>query len=85
MSPRKETTHIITEGELLVALRERSTVWQCRYKIDGKWQRTTTGERDLKQAKAKAKEIYLEAHIRKKNNITPITRLFRDVARGVGS
>jgi integrase len=83
VSARKETTHIITEGELLVALRERSTIWQCRYKIDGAWQRTTTGERDLKKAKAKAKEISLEAHIRKKNNITPITRLFRDVARGV--
>jgi len=83
VSARKETTHIITEGELLVALRERSTIWQCRYKIDGIWQRTTTGERDLKRAKVKAKEIALEAHIRKKNNITPITRLFRDVARGV--
>lgn len=83
MSAKKETTHIITQGELLVALRERSSIWQCRYKIDGVWQRTTTGERDLKLAKAKAKEIALEAHIRKKNNITPITRLFRDVARGV--
>ena len=83
MSPRKETTHSIIEGELLIALRERSSVWQCRYKIDGVWQRTTTGERDLKTAKATAKKLYLEAQIRKENNYTPITRKFRDVARSV--
>ena len=81
MSAKKETTHIITEGELLVALRERSSVWQCRYRIGGVWQRTTTGERDLKKAKERAKKLYLEAQIRKENNFTPITRLFRDVAR----
>ena len=83
MSPRKETTHSIIEGELLIALRERSSVWQCRYKIDGVWQRTTTGERDLKKAKETAKKLYLEAQIRKENNYTPITRKFRDVARSV--
>lgn len=83
MSPRKETTHIITEGELLIALRERSSIWQCRYKIDGLWQRTTTGERDIKKAKETAKKLYLEAQIRKENNYTPITRKFKDVARSV--
>ena len=83
MSPRKETTHSIIEGELLVALRDRSSVWQCRYRIDGVWQRTTTGERDIKRAKETAKKLYLEAQIRKENNYTPITRKFRDVARSV--
>ena len=81
MSPRKSTTHIITQGELLVALRERSSVWQCRYCVDGIWQRTSTGERDLRLAKAKAKELYLEAQWRKKSNVAPITRYFKDVAR----
>jgi site-specific recombinase XerD len=81
VSAKKETTHIITEGELVVALRERSSIWQCRYRIGGVWQRTTTGERELKKAKEKAKKLYLEAQIRKENNFTPITRLFRDVAR----
>ena len=81
MSPRKSTTHIITQGELLVALRERSSIWQCRYCVDGMWQRTSTGERDLRLAKAKAKELYLEAQWRKKSNVAPITRYFKDVAR----
>ena len=83
MSPRKETTHSIIESELLIALRERSSVWQCRYRIDGVWQRTTTGERDIKRAKETAKKLYLEAQIRKENNYTPITRKFRDVAISV--
>ena len=81
MSAKKSTTHIITQGELLVALRERSSIWQCRYCVDGIWQRTSTGERDLRLAKAKAKELYLEAQWRKKSNVAPITRYFRDVAR----
>lgn len=81
MSARKSTTHSIIEGELLVALRERSSIWQARYCVDGVWQRTTTGERDLKKAKDRAKELYNEAQWRKKSNITPITRFFRDVAK----
>lgn len=83
MSAKKSTTHTLIEGELTVALRERSSIWQCRYCVDGVWQRTTTGERDLKLAKAKAKELYLEAQFRKKNNIAPITRFFKDVAKVV--
>lgn len=78
---RKETTKSIIEGELLIALRERSSVYQCHYRIDGKWQRTTTGERDLKKATDVAKDLYKEAHWKKKNNVAPITRYFRDVAK----
>lgn len=83
MSVKKATTHSIIAKELLVALRERSSVWQCRYCVDGVWQRITTGERDLKQAVEKAKRLYIEAQVRKQNNITPITRYFKDVAKVV--
>jgi len=83
MVERKTTSKSIIDGELLVVLRERSSVYQCHYKIDGKWQRTTTGERDLKKATAVAKDIYKEAHWKKKNNVAPITRYFRDVAKVV--
>lgn len=83
MSLKKATTHAIIDKELLVALRERSSVWQCRFCVDGVWQRVTTGERDLKKATEKAKSLYIEAQVRKKNNITPITRYFKDVAKVV--
>lgn len=83
MSEKKDTTHIVIDGELVVYLRERSTIWQCRYCIDGVWQRNSTKEYDLSKAKKKAKEIYLEAQFRKRNNIAPITRYFKDIAKTV--
>jgi integrase len=83
MSAKKETTHILMPGELLVALRERSSVWQCRYRIDGVWQRTTTGERDLKRAKEAAKQLFYKAQGKKESGGVAITRFFRDVAKTV--
>ena len=38
MSAKLETTHIVTENELVVYRRERSSIWQCRYKVEGQWQ-----------------------------------------------
>lgn len=83
MSEKKETTHIVIDKELIVYLRERSKIWQCRYCIDRQWQRTSTKEYDLAKAKKTAKELYLEAQWRKKNDIAPITRYFKDVAKSV--
>ena len=58
-----ENTHVLMANELVLYQRERSTVWQCRFKVDGVWQRATTKLRDLGKAKAKAKELMLEAEI----------------------
>ena len=81
MVERKATSKSIIDGELLVVLRERSSVYQCHFKIDGKWQRTSTKQRDIKKAIDVAKDIYKEAHWKKKNQVAPITRYFRDVAK----
>ena len=59
MSAKLETTHIVTENELVVYRRERSSIWQCRYKVGGVWQRASTKERKLKDAKEIAKELKL--------------------------
>jgi integrase len=83
MSDKKDTTHIVIDKELIVYQRERSTIWQCRYCIDGQWQRTSTKEYDLGKAKKKAKELFLEAQFRKRNDIAPITRYFKDIAKSV--
>jgi integrase len=56
-------------------------VWQCRYKVDGKWQRITTNERNEAKARVKAKDLMVEAEIRRRANIPAITRYFRDMAR----
>lgn len=77
----KETTHIITVNKLVLYRRERSSIWQCRFKVDGVWQRATTKERDFRKAKERAHELLIEAEIRKRSNIPVVTRRFRDVAK----
>ena len=66
---------------LVVYRRERSTIWQCRYKVDGVWQRGSTKERALAKAKVKAKELMIEAEIRKRSNLPVVTRKFANVAK----
>jgi hypothetical protein len=41
------TTHVLMSNELVLNQRERSKVWQCRYMVDGVWQRATTKQRGL--------------------------------------
>jgi len=64
MPKQSPTTTVILERELIVYLRERSDVWQCRYKVDGRWIRKTTKERDLQKAKIKAGRLRIEDEIR---------------------
>jgi integrase len=78
---RIATTHTLIEHKLVIYKRERSAVWQCRFSVDGRWQRTTTHLRNLAEAKARAHELLIEANVKKKMNVAPITRAFRDVAK----
>ena len=81
MTAQKSTTHTLVERQLVIFQRPRSKVWQCRFSVDGRWQRASTNEYDLKLAKARAHEILVEANVRKKMNAAPITRFFKDVAK----
>jgi integrase len=81
MTEKKDTTHILVPNTLVVFVRPRSTVWQCRYQVDGKWQRESTKERNLDDAKRVAHDLLIEANVRKKLNAAPITRLFKDIAK----
>lgn len=47
----KNPPRVPIDRQLTLYQRERNSVWQCAYQVDGKWQRTSTGERDLEQAK----------------------------------
>ena len=81
MPEPKESTHTLIERELIVYRRERSGIWQCRYKVDGIWQRASTKERDLKRAKARAHELRIDSEIRRRSLLPVFSRMFRDVAR----
>jgi integrase len=81
MAEKNATTHILMDRELVLYQRERSSVWQCRFKVGNKWQRASTKETDIRQAKAAAKRLMIEAEIRLKSDLPVITRRFRDVAK----
>jgi integrase len=83
MTLRKSTTHTVIANEVIVTTRSRSSKWQCVYKVGNKWQRTTTGERDLNLAEEKAKQIFYKSQARIEIDYTPVTRKFRDVANVV--
>jgi len=81
MADKKDTTHVLIPHSLVIFQRPRSTVWQCRYQVDGKWQRESTKQYDLKKAKATAHDLLVEANVRKKLKAAPITRTFKDIAK----
>lgn len=81
MPEKAETTHVLMSNELLVYRRERSGIWQCRFKVADLWQRASTKQRDLKKAKEVARELMIEAEIRKRANLPVVTRRLRDIAK----
>lgn len=81
MAQQATTTHTVIPRQLIVYRRERSDVWQCRFKVDGKWQRASTKCEDLQAAIKCANQLLIEAEIRKRSNLPVVTRKFRDVAR----
>jgi len=50
MPEKVETTHTLMQNELVIYRRERSGIWQCRFKVADVWQRASTKHRDLKLA-----------------------------------
>ena len=81
MPEKIDTTHVLMDNELVLYRRENSTIWQCRFKVAGIWQRATTKQHDIKKAKTTARELMIEAEIRKRSNLPFITRKFRHVAK----
>lgn len=81
MPAKVESTHEVLPRKLIVYRRSRSGAWQCRYKVDGIWQRASTKETDLVKAKDIAHRILVAAEVRKANNLPVVTRRFRDVGK----
>ena len=46
MPKQSPTTTVLLDRQLIIYKRERSNVWQCRFQVDGKWQRTSTDQTD---------------------------------------
>lgn len=80
MTAKNESTHQLIHRNLTLFQREHSAVWQCRYKVDNKWIRATTKETHFDLAINKAKELLIEAEIRKRSGIPVVTKRFKDIA-----
>lgn len=80
MPKKLKTTHQIIPQQLVVYQRPTSDVWQCRYKVDGKWLVSSTRERVLEKAKVAAHKLLLKAEVRIEQNYTLVTKKFKDVA-----
>ena len=74
MPQQLSSTHTIIPRALIVYKRERSEVWQCRIKVGERWIRRSTKERKLPAAIEKAKELMVEAEIRRRDGLPAITK-----------
>ena len=80
---RKETTHHLRDGEVVLYLRPDSKVWQVRYKLfDRKWHCVSTRQRRLDWAMRAACEMYDRARFREEEGLPQKTKRFDAIARG---
>jgi hypothetical protein len=79
-----ETLVQVLPKQVVLYRRERSTVWQCRYKLaDKKWRRTTTGEHELAAATKSALRIYYEGEVKRQNKLPIDSKRFDGIATAV--
>lgn len=81
MPKQLASTHTLMDRALVIFKRKNSDVWQCRLKVTNQWQRTTTKERKLSDAKTAAIELYHQAIARKQQNLPVVTRQFNHIAK----
>ncbi len=81
MPEKLDTTHQIIENELVVYMRPASTVWQCRYKVDGVWLVKSTKKKQLSDAIKAAYVLLASAQVRVEQNFSVATKKFKDVAK----
>lgn len=70
----------LLNGAIVLSQRSRSSAWQARFKLDGKWIRITTGKRDRQEAETAAFDLYVDAKAKLKYGIPLQTRRFKPVA-----
>ena len=75
-----ETSVPILDGAVVLTLRSRSSAWQARFRIGGKWLRVTTKQSDLDKAKEAARDLYMRARFRNEEGLPVVSKRFSQVA-----
>ena len=70
MAKINANTHVLMDGAVKVYRRPNTKKWQTNFQIAGHWIRLSTGKFDLEEAKAAAREHYLEYKFRQKERFT---------------
>jgi integrase len=79
---RTENLVYLRDGDVVLYKRERSRVWQMRYKLFGKqWRRVSTKHRNLDYAIKVAGDIYDEARFRERLGVSHSTKKFGVIAK----
>ena len=69
--------HTLRDGEVVLYKRERSRVWQCKYKLfTGAWVRVSTRKTNRDYAAQVACDLYDEARYRERMGLAPIQKTF---------
>ena len=73
------TVHIL-EGKATLFRRPSTPHWHVRFKVQGKWLRSSTKCEKLLEAKSKAVDIVTNAWFREKNQLPIVNKRFKQVA-----
>jgi integrase len=74
------STVVMLDGDLRLFKRDRSRVWQATFKMDGRWVRVSTKCKQVDDAKAAARKLYIEYEVRRKNGLPVVSKRFASVA-----
>jgi integrase len=81
MAKLNPQTHVLLDGAVKDYKRDNTKRWQATFQIEGHWVRISTGKRDLEEAKAVARDHYMDYKFRAKHDLPVVTKRFEDVAR----
>ena len=81
MPQKSEDTVHILEGKATLFKRPLSPCWHVRYKVHGKWERSTTKCDELADAKQRAAELVSEAWFKERHGMPVINKRFKSVAK----
>lgn len=81
MPKLSEGTVVISDGDIKLYKRRNSSVWQAKFKLDGRWVRVSTERHKLDEAKARAKRQIIEYEVLLEKQIPVVTKTFASVAK----
>ena len=75
-----DTIHIL-EGKATLFRRPTTPAWHVRYKVHGKWERTSTKCTELAAARQRATELVTEAWFKERHSLPVVNKRFKSVAK----